>query len=258
MATTLTKLYPTGILQSSVAFDEVTQSTIKNLFTYTEQFDNAIWGKQSGITVTPNTTISPNGTLTADTLTGGGASVGYLTGTFSYTSGVAYTFSVYAKANATSLITILLYGTNWNSGGGNIIRTFNLSAGTSSTGGVSPENYGMIDCGNGWYRCWITKTATSSGSSNNQVVRLNEVSDSIYVWGYQVESGSTLTPYQGIGASGVIVTPDYSIRVSTTGVYSAFFDEVTQPPIKNLLTYTEQFNQTYYDKTRSNIGRPIA
>jgi hypothetical protein len=40
-----------------------------NLATYSEQFDNASWTKQVLASVTANTTIAPNGTLTADTLT---------------------------------------------------------------------------------------------------------------------------------------------------------------------------------------------
>ena len=39
-----------------------------NLLTYSEQFDNAAWTK-SGVTVTANTTISPDGTQNADKLT---------------------------------------------------------------------------------------------------------------------------------------------------------------------------------------------
>lgn len=41
MATTITKLFPTGILQSSVQFDEVTYSTIKvsTSSVYAAQFD---------------------------------------------------------------------------------------------------------------------------------------------------------------------------------------------------------------------------
>ena len=39
-----------------------------NLLTYTEQFDNAAWSKVA-ISVSANTTVSPNGTQTADTIT---------------------------------------------------------------------------------------------------------------------------------------------------------------------------------------------
>jgi hypothetical protein len=130
------------------SFDEVTYSNttpaFKNLLTYTEQFDDASWGNQSGATVTANTITAPNGTLTADTVAGNGTATGYLVKSFSFTAGVSYVFSVYAKINTTSLMTILLYGTNWNSGGGNIIRTFNLSTGTRWKLPVAAEEFSLF------------------------------------------------------------------------------------------------------------------
>lgn len=53
----------------------VTTKTVTNLLTYTEQFDNAAWGKDAGVTVTPNTDIAPDGTLTADTVNFTGANI---------------------------------------------------------------------------------------------------------------------------------------------------------------------------------------
>jgi hypothetical protein len=41
-----------------------------NLLSRSEEFDNAVWIKGSGVSVTANTTIAPDGTLTADTLIG--------------------------------------------------------------------------------------------------------------------------------------------------------------------------------------------
>jgi hypothetical protein len=42
----------------------------RNLFTYSNDFSNAVWEKNGGCTVTPNTTLAPDGRMTADTLTG--------------------------------------------------------------------------------------------------------------------------------------------------------------------------------------------
>jgi hypothetical protein len=41
---------------------------VTNRLLHTEAFDNAVWSKELGCTVTPNTDIAPDGTLTADTI----------------------------------------------------------------------------------------------------------------------------------------------------------------------------------------------
>ena len=54
-ATTATRVNENGLIEV----------TPYNLFTYSEQFDNASWVKER-ITITTNATTAPNGTLTAD------------------------------------------------------------------------------------------------------------------------------------------------------------------------------------------------
>jgi len=264
MATTITKLFPTGILQSSVAFDEVTQSAIKNLLTYTEDFTQ--WSKNTApndYTVTANVIAAPNGTITADLIiksTGAGSSsISFKV--FSGAINTAYCGSIYIKAGGYSKVHVGFSNSAFNntSYGANI----DLATGTINTilGGSTVT---VQNAGNGWYR--VSVTATSNTSGGNYVFRIVPLDNTystnfagdgvsgIYVWGAQVELGSVATPYQGIGASGVVVTPDYSVKLSPTGVYAAQFDEVTPSPIKNLLTYTEQFNQSVYGKQRSSIG----
>ncbi|MFV1943906.1 hypothetical protein VPH49_24205, partial [Pseudomonas luteola] len=73
------------------------EGEVQNLLTYSEQFDNAVWGK-AGVTVVPGSTIAPDGTITADKLIEGattGAKYAYAPATV--TAGAAYTLSVFAK-----------------------------------------------------------------------------------------------------------------------------------------------------------------
>ena len=44
-------------------------SGVTNRLTYSEQFDNAVWTKTAGVTVTPNASLAPDGTVTADSIT---------------------------------------------------------------------------------------------------------------------------------------------------------------------------------------------
>jgi hypothetical protein len=265
MAIIASRLSNNGTLLVNGSFDEVTYNTnllsTKNLASFPESFNNAYWGKQSGLTVTANTTIAPDGTLTADTLNGDGISTGYLGNVFNYTSGVSYVFSFYAKANTTSTVTILLYGTAFNNSGTNPARIFNLSNGTSSSGGgtVAPQGYGIIDVGNGWYRCWIAQTATSTGSNSQQEIRLSGLSDSIFVWGYQIEVGTTPSVYQPHSATGTVTK-----QTSNTLYTSGNFDEVTfnssTPAIKNILKFTQELGTAnyWYTGTASNVTSNVA
>lgn len=251
-------------------FDEVTFNTnnpkIVNLLTYSEQFNNSAWIKTSGITVSPDSIAAPDGSLTADTLTGDGISTGYLERSITYTSGTSYVFSCYAKANAVSTFSILLYGTHFNSGGSNIARSFNLSNGTTSQpgGALAPTSYGIVDCGNGWYRCWISQTATTTASSSQQFIRMSGVSGSIYAWGYQLEVGTTPSIYQPIAASNTLVSTGSVTKTTNDTVYiTGTLDEVTfntnTPRIINLLKYTQELNVSsyWYQGTASTISADV-
>jgi hypothetical protein len=252
-----TRITNNGTLYVNGIFDETsfssTNPAIYNLVTYTEQFDNVVWAPTAALTITPNSINSPVGTLTADTLTGDGVTIGYFArGAIPFVAGTTYTFSCYFKAGTQSTVLILLYGVYFNSGGANIGGQFNLS--TGSTAGSSTTAYGMTAVGNGWYRCWVSQICTASTANVNQLIRLGSVTGNLYAWGYQVEVASTPsapTTYQGVAAAGTLVAPGFVTRTTANTVYvTNIFDEVTYnsttPVIKNLYTYTEQFNNAYW------------
>jgi hypothetical protein len=111
-------------------------------------------------------------------------------------SGTTYTFSCFVKSAQRTQVNFL------NNAGGGANATFNLSAGTATLGvGVSAliQNYG-----NGWYRCILTYTPTTTANFNVQV-RLADASGNtsytgtgtsgVYVFGAQLEVGSVATSY---------------------------------------------------------------
>jgi len=111
-------------------------------------------------------------------------------------SGTTYTFSCFAKSAERTQINLL------NNAGGGANATFNLSAGTATLGvGVSAliQNYG-----NGWYRCILTYTPTTTASFNVQIRLANASGNTsytgtgtsgVYVFGAQLEVGSIATSY---------------------------------------------------------------
>jgi hypothetical protein len=159
-----------------------------NLLQQSEAFDNAYWFK-SGLTITANNTIAPNGTTTADKLEANTTSSSYISETVGFN--INCTRFVYAKAGNFSEITIL-----WDNYNGGKYATFNLSNGTVSYGGAG-ITASIESVGNGWYKC-ITSGATNylylltlNGATNNAIPS----GSFVYIWGAQLNVGSTAKPY---------------------------------------------------------------
>jgi hypothetical protein len=138
-----------------------------NLFTYSSEFDNAAWFKGLS-SVTANTTIAPDGTLTADTLSFSAAANANLQPTTAptVTIGQQYTYSVYVRASSA-------------------VSNVNISmTGSDVAIAVTTE----------WQR--VSRTVTASGSTlGPTLVTRNAVATDIYIWGAQLEAGSYATPY---------------------------------------------------------------
>jgi hypothetical protein len=123
-----------------------------NLALRSEEFDNAYWTPLE-LTVTPNTTVAPNGETTADTLTesanNAARAISSSSSGISFTSGTVYTFSVFAKFNG-RLCRLALPSGQF----GVISANFDLQNGIAFN--VSGTGARIVDFGNGWYRCSIT------------------------------------------------------------------------------------------------------
>jgi hypothetical protein len=206
-------------------FDEVTYNPtyplIKNLLSYSEQFDNAIWGK-SNATVTANAAIAPDGTLSADLLASSGAVNDFILTVPTVAIGTVVTFSVFLKNNNSAASRLM--ARSGVSGMGMVINWSGASITSISSdingGGPLPVSYNYIPVGNGWYRVYGTYTT----SEVNQNVRIypadaNDLK-SVFVWGAQLEVGSVASDYQGIGLVNKMRYTeqfDNAIWVKTTG-----------------------------------------
>lgn len=185
----------------------------RNLLSYTDDFGNGYWSKNNA-TVTTNTTTAPDGTTTADTITPNTTNGFHNARALNLTTIVnSYTYSIYAKANGYNFIGIQLASDasfpNYFEG------VFNLSSGTIETTGRAVGFSGtrsITAIGNGWYRCSIS--ITNATSSNTALVSANPQSTNdptityagngtsgIFVWGAQLELGSTATTYQPIATT---------------------------------------------------------
>jgi len=171
-----------------------------NLALRSEEFDNASWGKTAS-SITTNTTTSPDGNTTADTLTADGTILNHgVEQSISVTSGTTYSWSIYAKKNTNDFLQIVASSGRF---GLNVWANFDLNSGVLGSVGSS-TTASIQNVGNGWYRCIMTATATGTGSAATYILNiissstsvrseLNTLTTSVFLWGAQFEVGAYAT-----------------------------------------------------------------
>jgi hypothetical protein len=220
-----------------------------NLLQRSEEFD-LIWGKTRAA-ITANTATAPNGTLTADTLTGDGSLGGHnMNQALNFTSGLVYTFSIYAKKDTNDIIQMSGATTIF----GSFFINFDLNSGTIGSS-ADVINSDIIDVGDGWYRCSATVSAilTTSGvigiwlvSSNTSTkTEANSLNTSVYLWGAQLVEGTDPLPYQPTTTRLNISRADYS--------QGGCPNILLEPQRTNLILASEQFDSGSWNKAGVSI-----
>lgn len=207
-----------------------------NLVLRSEEFDNAAWTKTNA-TVTVNTIVAPNGTLTADELVSTASSGNHLTrqDTSTVLSNVTSTGSIYVKAGTINIISLALIDATTTT---NVCQAFfNLSTGqtanVTNAGDGSGASANITAVGNNWYRCSLSGKPSTAGNNTRFVVYLSQstsstgfagtTNDYVYIWGAQLEAGAFPTSYIPTVASSVTRNAD---AASMTGVnFSSWYNQ---------------------------------
>tara|TARA_R100000781_G_scaffold103332_1_gene66949 strand:- start:2329 stop:3501 length:1173 start_codon:yes stop_codon:yes gene_type:complete len=156
-----------------------------NLNLYSEELDNAAWGK-SDVTVTANNITSPDGTTNADkceTLSG----PAQMYQAISVAANTTYTWSFYVKR-----------GTMTDLG----VKVLNLGGDPDY---VPAASYYSQTSASGWTRVSFTfTTGANGGNSYFYPINASGVTGTVYLWGFQLEQYSHTTSY--IPTTSAIVT----------------------------------------------------
>jgi hypothetical protein len=232
-------IVPVGINEKRINFDPVTgkrsllaEENRANLFTYSEDFSNTVWDKRPGSAIESNVILAPDGTLTADkhynTDTTTSTTYIALPGAFS-TDNTVYCASMFVKRGSQPSARIRMYAKTDSID--SAIATFNFDTET-----ISIQNEGLVTgaigdfekLGNGWFRVWVSAnmlTGTSTTGTRFVPSRWDLPttigSEYGYIWGAQLEVGSTPSSYIKTEASAVTRTADSVTRTFADGEFNS-------------------------------------
>ena len=213
-----------------------------NLASYSEDFTNAAWSK-ANTTITANDTTAPNGTTTADKVISSAVNDEHLVYYFeSQYFNQVVTLSAYVKKSDYRYAILRSY-TN---------SAYRISVFDLDNGVITSQDLGastIESVGNGWYRISTTFTTPSSTfsyqyafSATQNFSYLGDGTSGNYLWGAQLNIGSTAKPY--FPTTDRLNVPRLTYQNGGGGCPSLLLEKQST----NLLTYSEQFDNAGWTK----------
>jgi hypothetical protein len=222
-----------------------------NLCLQSNDISNILWQKVNS-SATGNSTTSPDGGVNASLISVGiDAAAGrhriYVNSAPLYTSGVTYTWSIYAKKNAHDWMQMLFQSTTFDIGAW---ANFDLNNGVVGNTGGAVVTARIQSVGDGWYRCSITSMAALTAVAPTEVLVINNTNGGrypsyqslsaqnvFYLWGGQVEVGAYPT----------------TLNVTTTATATRLADTFTRNNIYTNGLISES-GGTWYLELKNNVS----
>jgi hypothetical protein len=237
--------------------DGLVEVTPWNIFQYSEDFTNAYWTKTNS-TITANATTSPDGNTTADKVIasaiGGDKLISRIT---TSPIGTTYTSTAYYKASENTLAWMRLGGVTNDP---YVIYNLSTQAIVSSSNLVSSSISSM---GNGWYK--VTATVVSTGvliapclfvlpatgytlGGDNIPEFTGNGTDGGFIWGAQLNIGSTAKPY--FPTTDRLNVPRLTYQNGGGGCPSLLLE----PQRTNVLTYSQDLSNVLWGKNGVTVS----
>lgn len=246
----------------------------QNLWLWSQDFTQASWNK-TGVSLSPNATIAPDGTLTA-TKVSNTSTTNPLIQISTYASGTAnYTASFYAKQGTERYVQF------YDNGSAGCYCVFDLQAGTVTQSGVLYTG-AIVPVGNGWYRCIVTISASAYGSGASIAYRVcftdNKATPgygistittpsglNFYLWGMQLEQRSQVTAYLPT-TSATITNYIPTLQSAVSGAARFDYDPITSSPNgflieeskTNLTICSEHFDNSIWNGGTAAVSANVA
>lgn len=225
-----------------------------NLLNYSQEFDNASW-TNTGSTVTPNATVAPDGTLTADALfETAGVGIHRITQNAVAPINTNCKVSVSLKPNGRTWAIVVLGG----GGNGYYFDLSNLIVGNETGGTGTVSNPLILLESNGWVRVSFNFISSDSrgievftSTGNGQFSFAGDPTKGIYIWGADIRltSQAALNPtYQPIAASWTASIPGNHRFQATSANRPVVSARV------NLLTKTEDISDAAWTKLGATVS----
>lgn len=216
-----------------------------NLLLYSEQFDNAYWTKYSLATVTANAATAPDGTLTADRVTGSGNNFSGISKDVASTSGTSYTTSFFVKKDTANFCGFLIDAGNFNG-------WVNLATGAVNGAGFTAT---VTSAGSSFYRVVVSYVASATTNASVWVFPADTNStltstSSIYIWGAQVEAGAFATSYIPTTTASVTRAADVASVATSSFPYSSTASSVVVA-FQHIAAVSSNGNHGYFRFDRS-------
>ena len=230
---------------------------VTNLLSYSEEFDNAAWTKTQGA-ITANTVVAPDGTLTGDLFvpTAGVTFASCSSLSVAQAKNGTYAGSIYIKSAGYGFAQFVVTAFSGNE----VVGYISLSTGATNVvnaGSASGATATAANVGNDWWRVsisgipkvgdattGISLRVAPTTSNSSAVFSAADGTSGIYLWGAQLEQGTTATPY-------IKSDVTWQSRASNATYYDS--TGLLKKSSYNLLLRSEEFDDASWTKTRSSV-----